>query len=276
MSQQLIPIVMAVNSTYCFCASVTINSIIANKSRNSRYKIYILFSNLTLSEIEKLETLSKEDVQIEAISITAYLPNSSDLLYPRAHFSTEMYYRWWISELLPQHEKVLYLDCDTVVLRDLAALFQTDLTRYTVAGVVDFATPRVRNRINTQLGLNAEEYINSGVLLVNTFEWNRKKCLQKCLHLLYEMPVLPCPDQDVLNMVCRDSIYLLPVQWNAQWHHFWDSKDDQREPPFMNYFQAAIAEPYILHYSSRIKPWNCVPNQYSDLYFSYTNNSPFY
>lgn len=251
MKQQIIPIVMSVNSTYCFCASVAINSIIANKGRNTQYSIYILFSNLLPSEINKLESLSQEGVYIEAMSITAYLPKGPNILYPRAHFSKEMYYRWWIPDLLPQYEKTIYLDCDTIVLRDLSALFKTDMAGHTVAGVVDFATPKVCNRIRTQLGLSAENYINSWVLLLNTFEWNRKKCLQNCINLLHEMPTLACPDQDVLNMVCRNSIYFLPVQWNAQWHHFWDSTDDQLEYPFMDYFKTSITAPYILHYSSK-------------------------
>lgn len=143
-----------------------------------------------------------------------------------------------------------------------------------IGGVVDFATPKEVGRIERQLGLQADQYINTGVLLINTAMWRTEQLLDSCLKLLKKSPGLSCPDQDILNVICNDSIMYLEPKWNVQWQHLWDNPDDCLESPFQDMFLESIKKPCILHFTSSIKPWIFPPNPYVDIIFHYYEKLP--
>lgn len=271
-----IPIVMAANSTYLPYAAVSICSMIDTKGPKSNYKIHIIHTDSRPIGREHLLSLARPDVTISFCNADNFLAPYMDHLYPRAHFSKEMYFRWWIGELFPQYDKVLYLDCDTVVCRNLAELYQEDIQDAAVAGVVDFATPAVCRRISEKLGLSAMQYINSGVLLMNAAIWRSDHLAEVCVSKLQQYDVLSCPDQDILNLVCKDRISYLNSKWNIQWQHFWDKPNDCLEPPFRDAFGTALQDPGIIHFTSPVKPWNCPSAPYVDLFWRYATQLPFF
>ena len=256
MARVEVPIVMAADSSYIPYAAVSICSMIATKSPDTLYRVHILHTEPQLFGMEHLLSLSQTDVSIELHNTYDSISPYENQLYSKSHYTKEMYLRWWIGDLFPNYDKVIYLDCDTIVCCDLLQLYQEDISDASVGGVIDFATPSVCRRIENQLGLQAEQYINTGVLLMNSATWRRKKIAQHCVSCLNQHEPLVCPDQDVLNLVCQNSIKYLDVRWNAQWHHFWDRPDNHLIPPFDRMFDLAIHNPGILHFTSSIKPWN--------------------
>ena len=264
-----IPIIMAANDLYLPCAAVSICSMIDTKRADTIYEIHILHTGLDAGNMCGVESMSRADVLISFQNISALIESYMPRLYSRAHFSREMYFRWWIAEAFPQFDKALYLDCDTIVFCDLATLYETELKMNAVGGVTDFATPAVCQRITRQLGLPAEQYINTGVLLINSAVWRSEHFLDSCLIQLERFPVLSCPDHDILNMVCKGRIIYLDARWNVQWQHLWDTENDRLAPPFLNMFLTAIEHPNILHFTSPTKPWNCAPTPYADPFFRY-------
>lgn len=276
MTKVEIPIVMAANSKYLPYAAVSICSMIDTKEPKSNYKIHILHTGSKPTGAERLLSLARPDVSISFCNTEHFLAPYTDHLYPRAHFSQEMYFRWWIGELFPEYDKALYLDCDTMVCRDLAELYREDVKDVAVAGVVDFATPAVCRRISEQLGLSAMQYINSGVLLINAAIWRSDHLAEACVSKLRQYDVLSCPDQDILNMICKDRISYLNSKWNVQWQHFWDKPNDCLEPPFRDAFCTALQDPGIIHFTSPVKPWNCPLAPYADLFWRYATQLPFF
>lgn len=78
-----------------------------------------------------------------------------------------MWYRIFLPQLLPQQDRVLYLDCDTLLVDDLMALWQTELEGYHLGAVANVLEPGLQDWPR-QLGLPPEQpYFNSGVLLLN-------------------------------------------------------------------------------------------------------------
>lgn len=272
----VVPIVMASDEGYLPCAAVAIRSLIDTKKHDSIYHIYILCTGVSELARRAIEDMSQQDVMISFRDISDWITPCLAKLYTRAYFTKEMYFRWWIGELFPEYDKVLYLDCDIVATCDLSALYQTNLGGAAVGGVIDFATPAVVCRIAKQLHLQAEEYINSGVLLINTAVWRAEHLKDTCLAYLDRHEKLICPDQDVLNMVCRKRILYLNGRWNVQWHHLWDRQDNQLEEPFLSMFSFSISAPKILHFSSQIKPWNSPPNPYSNYFWQYAEPLGYY
>lgn len=271
-----VPIVMAANSAYLPYAAVSICSMAETKDSNTTYCIHILTSEEILAGAGQVRMLERPGISIRFCNISEYVEPFMNQLYSRAHFSKEMYFRWWIGEVFPEYNSVIYLDCDTVVCCDLSGLYCTDLGESAVGGVVDFATPAVVKRISRQFNLSAERYINSGVLLINSAMWRSESLVKLCLTCLSEYDILTCPDQDILNLVCDGRIKYLDSRWNVQWQHFWDRPDDQLEPPFRDMFFSALHDPGILHFSSRTKPWTHPSAPCANYFWQYARQLPFF
>ena len=100
--------------------------------------------------------------------------------------------------------KILYLDTDTMINKDIKELFDIDITNYEFAGVVD------------RLGrfFIDKNYINSGVLLLN-LEMIRKTGLFKNTRNLVKTKKMAFPDQSALNKLKK--YYLkIPSIYNSQ------------------------------------------------------------
>lgn len=173
----------------------------------------------------------------------------SDLLEV-THITRGMYYRLMIPELV-NAEKVLYLDCDVLVRKDLGALFKTPLGNMPVAAVINpFLDP---NRIGIQ---KSDGYFNSGVMLINTSAWRSLNLKNKVLRYLRETTdALEMPDQDALNVLLRGRWVELSPTYNCQFLMLRRYKDLAKElqPRWSIDF---LNDPAIMHFSSGHKQWH--------------------
>jgi lipopolysaccharide biosynthesis glycosyltransferase len=130
--------------------------------------------------------------------------------------SRVMWYRLLLPELLPYVDRVLYLDCDTLVLDRLAPLWQVEMSDSPLAAVSNVFPMDLRQRPQ-QLGLGELGYFNSGVLLMNLDLWRARSYGEQISRLAREDPGrLIFPDQDALNIVLGDERVNLHPRWNAQ------------------------------------------------------------
>ena len=141
------------------------------------------------------------------------------------HVSKSIYYRLILSELLdPNIKEILYLDVDTLVLKDIRALFDnTDLSDHIAAVVLD---PVIANEYPDKvisisdpndkkqcLNINLSNYFNSGMLLINLDRWREYQIGLKCIELV--KCNLLYPDQDALNIAITDPLFI-DAKWNFQ------------------------------------------------------------
>lgn len=162
------------------------------------------------------------------------------------------YYRLFMTRILPDTiEKVLYLDGDIVVRKSLLPLWNSDLTDYAIAGVLDWCTeaPELYDRLQYDPALR---YVNSGVLLINLRFWRENEVLPTFVEYIqnnYDHLILQ--DQDVLNYVFRERKLILPLEYNFQ--------QDLLMTVFYHKYKdlilSTIKDPVILHFSGSIKPW---------------------
>jgi lipopolysaccharide biosynthesis glycosyltransferase len=137
--------------------------------------------------------------------------------FPAQHrFTPAMWYRLFLPELLPDVDRVLYLDADTLALGPLAELWATDLTGHWVAAVTNVFEPWSLGR-PAQLGLaGPEAYFNSGVLLFNLAEMRRDGRGEALRELVRARGRdLLWPDQDALNLVLGERRLALHPRWNC-------------------------------------------------------------
>ena len=130
-----------------------------------------------------------------------------------SYVSYAVYSRIFIGELLPDlHGKVLYLDCDTLIVDSIAGIFDTDLRGNPLALAPDAAHPAYKRVISLP---ENKPYYNTGVTLINLDEWRKRRCTERLMEELKAPHGRnPLGDQDIIVRVLNDEITQLDRRWN--------------------------------------------------------------
>ena len=140
-----------------------------------------------------------------------------------------------LHKILAKHDKVLWLDTDTMVVGDISELFCKSLNGYYYAAVpeiniqleyryVGISYPQNTYIIRSYPKFIKGEYYNSGCLLCNLKSLRNGKG-DKLITLLNTEKYY-FPDQDVINMECHGQIMPLSSQYNSA--HYTEPTDDPK------------------------------------------------
>ncbi len=258
-----IPIFFSTDDNYIPYLDVAISSLIANASKEYQYRIIVLNTGLNEKNVSLVKKNEKAGFKIDFVDITPDVDRIKSKLRDVYHFSVVTYYRLFIASLFPQYDKVIYLDCDLVVLGDISKLYHTELGDNILgAGPEQFVqnTEEFRTYVTNALGVDPDGYVNAGVLLMNLKEFRKNKIEETFIRLIseYDFDLLD-PDQAYLNYLCLGKILVLPNGWN-------------KEPLPL----PCEGERNIVHFALYKKPW-----QYDDVidgnyFWYYAEKSPFY
>lgn len=128
--------------------------------------------------------------------------------------SISTYARLFVPEMLPGTcKRVIYLDCDTVVCKNIRSLWEVDLEKCYVGGVLD--TLATANK--TKIGLSSEDdYINAGVLLIDV-EQLRLNNIQQCFtdYIREKNGKVFYQDQGVINTVLNKMKKVIAPRFNT-------------------------------------------------------------
>lgn len=201
-----------------------VSSDMSDASKNYLRKLRLGFKNLHLSFLD-----------IDAKELTQ-LPRTID------YISTETYYRYLLPNLLPNIDKILYMDADIVVNGDISPLYDTDLANCYIAGAADSYIAAINHK--PQIGLdNSELYVNAGVLLMNLKQMRTDNIPQKLIDTTKNMASkVKYQDQDIINIVCRGKILEFDSIYNYTSHNILKEKSK---------YKHAV----VIHYTGKNKPW---------------------
>lgn len=164
----------------------------------------------------------------------------------KGHVSAAALLRLFIPALLPVEERVIYMDCDMVVLGPLAHLWNIPLDNALIAAVRDFGMAEDPEELSA-VGIPAEEYVNSGLLVMNLPLWRGEGIAEQCrAFLMDDTTAHRFQDQSAINAICRGRIVYLPYEYNVFAHEFIF--------PFASPGDVS-AEIKVLHYVGPIKTW---------------------
>lgn len=182
--------------------------------------------------------------------------------------SMAAYYRLLLSSVLPQDlEKVLYLDCDMIIMRDLQEIFNIELDDYALAATLDTFPFSQQHRLQLHMEVG-ERVFCSGIMMVNLKYWRDHNVEPGLLeYAKRHREEVYLHDQDVLNYYFKKKWFLLPPKWN----HVAGTLKASRAPQYKSFDMIAYAkEPMIYHYASvGMKPWYAVPTPEKRLYLKY-------
>lgn len=169
--------------------------------------------------------------------------------------------RLFMGEMLPESvERVLYLDCDTVVVRSLERMWKEDLGGAVLGAVME---PTIYTAVKESIGLGTEDgYYNSGVLLVNVKRWREEHVQERLMRLLKKKSgALFASDQDLLNGALKGRIHTLMPEFNffPNYRYFTYRTLLKHAPSYSlvsgEEFLKAKRHPKIIHYMGDERPW---------------------
>lgn len=173
------------------------------------------------------------------------------------------YARLFVAEMVPETlDRILYLDCDTVICDSLRDLWETDMQGKTIAAVEDVTSCVFQPETDSP---QPYRYICSGVIMIDLKKWRAIDAQKKMLDYLDgRNGVVRHHDQTILNGVFWDDCHILHPRYDALTPTFimsydnlkayfglWDRYYTKQE------IRQSTKKPAIIHYtSSHIgRPW---------------------
>lgn len=269
----MVEINIAFTSSNMFCGilSVAMASILRHSEEDENISFCIFSSDMTEENKRKLHSLQK----IKKFNLQFVQLDSSEFGEYKGKINPATNFRLKIGSLLPQWDKVLFLDADLIVCHSLKKLWLYDLTHYHAAAVVDPGIDIQFEYTKKHHALFPERRFNTGVMLVNLAKWRQDNIEKKIFEAFtwytgeYEL----WPDQNVLNMVLKDTMFELPHGYNAcpllAYYNVYHDKKALTE---------AFLNPSIIHYAAggTFKPWTDMESPYSTQWWENARVSPFY
>ena len=271
--KDIVPIVMAANDKYVPYLGVSIQSLINHASIEVDYTIYVLHRDISENHKKKLEQLKKENIRIKFIDVGEFFVERN--IPTIGHLSEETAYRLIADKIFPQYHKILYIDCDTIIRKDVKELYNIELDDCILGASRGRLVKGLYDYILMELECLPENYINAGVLVINLDEFKRERIGEKGLEMLSKGEFL-CQDQDVLNILCEGRIKYIDGRWNVEWQHLTGLGGEVIIDESRKGTLEFIDDPFIVHYTSRIKPWRCPDIKLAEYFWEEARKSPFY
>lgn len=279
-------IVYSSSDSYAEIAGVSIVSLFENNKDIEEINLFIIDNGIADNNKKKLISISnKYNRKIKFVNnLDIEMLTNTKINVGRWHIST--FYRLFLCSLLPAEiDRIIYIDCDVIILNSLIDIWNIDMKGNYVMGVDDCRSGSYRINI----GLEPENiYINNGFILIDLESWRRECIEEKYINFISRYNGdITYMDQGVLNGVLgsMNKVGLLPLKYNVQtvFFDFKYSQIKQYRRPIMLYsekeFENAVRDPIIVHFTSCFisgtRPWNEENNhEYRNKFLEYRKLTP--
>ena len=258
-----IKIALASDENFARHLAALIASILSNSLDDESFDFYILDGGLTAPSQEKIRSLkSIKDFNIRFLKID--FDKLKDCPY-HAIYTKNTYSRLLLDAVLPDIDRILYLDCDMIATRSLGMLWDSELNGKSLGVVHDFSLDRdsIYHVFPVfLLELTFNDIFNAGMLLINLDKIRKNDLFGTTLEWIAAHPnMLQWADQNALNAVFHNDVVFLDGMWNGS-----AQKKDHLNGESM---------PAIIHYLTKVKPWHIeYDGLYAEQYEKYLSMTP--
>lgn len=266
-------ILCATDDNYAQHCGVMICSVCYNHKGNNLC-FHIIENNLNKESRFQITKII-EDFHQEVIyhSISSEYFSDFKLGNNKTYTSPSVYYRLFVTQLITDIsiDKILYLDCDIIVLKDITSLFNIDMSEYTIAAVRDINQPMYEAQAFQISFSYNDNYFNSGVLMINLLSWRKNNIEEQLKEFCIKDRKVYFPDQDALNKVFKGKWLELPPYWNRFNLVHYEKLHFKNKRDLLDY----IYNPSLIHYASpTARPWmNLKYIPFSDKYNFYLSQT---
>lgn len=176
------------------------------------------------------------------------------------NWSFVCYVRLFFCELFPKLERILHIDCDTLVRNRLTEVYDINMYNNLCAACYD-CLPSIKYAAGFE---KDDVYFSNGFLLFNLDKMRKERIQEKFIqYIIDKKGNFPHLDQDVLNAVLKGRILKLHPKFNVMTYTLAFNELSceffENEPYYTKKeISDALADPYLIHfvgYKFISKPW---------------------
>lgn len=278
MNNENLVVLYSTDENYARHAATSIYTLLENNTSFKKIKIYIISNNLLQETKNKFLHIANEyNREVGFINLEDLVEGFEK----NNNYPISSYARLLIEDII-EEDKILYIDCDTIILDSVKSMWQIDLQENLVAGVQDTLPSYLLTAININENCR---YINAGILLINLKKWREENFKQQVYDFLkIKKGNVVHHDQGIINHICNGKIKILEPKYNVMPEIImYNEKQIKKLYRLQNYYsdkelQDAKENPVIIHFISKFynRPWNkkCT-HPYKDLYLAALSKTGF-
>jgi lipopolysaccharide biosynthesis glycosyltransferase len=262
-----VSIACAADENYVRPLAAMLRSVVDNLGEGRTAEIYVLHSNISSADQSKVVEGWPSRCTVNWIEtdskLFAGLP-----LWGRMPVST--YFRLAMADMLPASlARVIWLDCDLLVIDDIAELWDVGIDGHHAGAAQDAVVPFVSSRFGiaryADLGIDARaRYFNAGVMLIDLERWRADSIQSRAAdYLMKHQSTVMFWDQEGLNAVLAGKWAEIDERWNHN-----------ASVPRIN--GAKAKSPSIVHFAGSLKPWRYrTRHALRKLYYDYLDRTAY-
>jgi len=260
-----IGIIVACDNHYVVLLAALLKSIEHHHKTEEKIVVFIVEDGITKRNQKRLvNSLSNKNIVLKYIPLDEAIPDNMHIPFDRSSYPKNIHTRIFIPHFIPaEFDKIIYLDVDMILMRDVSDLWNIVLGENMLAAVMD---PRLKVFSNSWGGiLNYKElgfdpdtmYFNTGILVINNKKWREEDSAVKVVKCIADNEKYAnYPDQYGLNIVMANRWLELDQRWN------W-------------FADTPCSDPFNIHFVGR-KPmyqtYNNLP-EFKDIFYQHLNQT---
>lgn len=249
------------DNNYVWLMGISIISLFENNKGLKDLKVYFLGENISQQNKNELKKIGdKYNRKIEVIDVPKLNipPSLVSARWPLSAFT-----RLFSGLILPRDvEKILYLDCDTIITGDISELENIQFNGSIAMGVKDCISGTYKKNVGLDKG---SPYINAGVILFDMVALRKVNINEQIESYMNKyVKYINYADQDILNGMFKGMIGELNPKFDVMTIdavHTYEEIQQLRRPT--NFYkkdelEVAVKTPAIIHYTTNmtvVRPW---------------------
>ena len=245
---QRVAVAGAADAHYAVPLAVMLGSVGHHAGPGVVVDAYILDDGMTAEDRARVESSLPANVHLHWVAAEGELEGLPT--WGRMPLTT--YRKLTVAEWTPAElHRVIWLDCDLLVLEDISDLWRAELGNQLALAVQDPRVPLASSRFGVaawrELGIAAEaKYFNAGVMVMDLAGWRAQHVSRRSLEYLREYgDRVYFWDQEALNAVLSGRWGELDRRWNRH-------PSLEHVPGVHN---GTGDKPGVVHFSGHLKPW---------------------
>lgn len=258
-------VMYAADDNYAEIMGVSILSLLESNRHVQDVHFYIVEDKISQDNIKKLqdmiESYNRDVVFLKKPDIRGKLGVELKTL----RWSDSAYSRLFLKELFRQYQqvdKLLYLDCDTLIISSLQELWETDINDYLGAACLECMSNLHKRIIGAK---KTDNYINTGMLLLNVKKWIDDDIETVVSEFIKKYNgKTEYVDQGVINGTVSNRFRLVSPKYNLTalaYDFTYEEMQIYRKPQFgytKDEWKDAVQEPVVIHFTTSflsVRPW---------------------
>ena len=259
-----ISIAYAPDDNYVNQTVVSMKSVLEH---NEQVEFIIMYSKLSAESMQKLgavggslRLIKMDESQFADLTLSKWV-------------TVQAWFRIKLPDLCKDLDKVLYLDCDTLIRGNLDELFSLDLTDKYLAGVKDVWGV---SKYVKRLGMKSGVYVNSGMLLFNCDYCRKEHFFDKVVDFAKNnAKIIEFCDQDSINKVVDEHKLVISPKYNLMdtwWRGGYYEFEGEEETEYLQ----AKENPVIVHLTGLKPAFKGCGNKFKDEWWEVAKKTKIY